>query len=438
MQDYFYTLADRLFKEITDDQILLLSLNGEHSDFVRLNHARIRQAGSVKQNQLSLTLISQQKQASATLELLCQIDQDLTSAKEQIKQLQQQLEFLPIDPYLNYASEPQSSESITQHALPSTQEALDEIFLHTNKLDLVGIWANGDTYKGFANSLGQKNWHSQNSFNFDWSLFHTHDRAVKCGYAGFYWQQPVLENKFTQAKHALDILKRPIKNIKPGRYRVYLSPAAIRELIDMMAWGGFGLKSHKSQHTPLIKMVSEDWRLAANFSLTENHNNGLPPKFSKHGFAKPAQVKLIEQGQYTSCLVNPRSAIEFNSEVNCDHEHPESLELAPGSLKEKDILATLGTGIYINNLWYCNFSDHNHCRITGMTRFACFWVENGEIVAPINVMRFDDSIYQFFGENLAELTSKQETIFDAGSYEQRSATSYKLPGAIIDNFKLTL
>ena len=26
--------------------------------------------------------------------------------------------------------------------------------------------------------------------------------------------------------------------------------------------------------------------------------------------------------------------------------------------------------------------------MTGMTRFASFWVEHGKIVAPVNVMRF--------------------------------------------------
>lgn len=40
-------------------------------------------------------------------------------------------------------------------------------------------------------------------------------------------------------------------------------------------------------------------------------------------------------------------------------------------------------------LWYLNFSDRPGGRITGMTRFASFWVEDGRIVAPLNVMRFD-------------------------------------------------
>ena len=29
-----------------------------------------------------------------------------------------------------------------------------------------------------------------------------------------------------------------------------------------------------------------------------------------------------------------------------------------------------------------------------MTRFACFAVENGELVAPIGVLRFDDTLFR--------------------------------------------
>ena len=67
--------------------------------------------------------------------------------------------------------------------------------------------------------------------------------------------------------------------------------------------------------------------------------------------------------------------------------------MAPGSSPRDDTLAALDTGVYVGNLWYLNFSDRPACRVTGMTRFASFWVESGRIVAPVNVMRFDDSVY---------------------------------------------
>ena len=73
-----------------------------------------------------------------------------------------------------------------------------------------------------------------------------------------------------------------------------------------------------------------------------------------------------------------------------------------------------------------------------MTRFATFWVENGEIVAPLNVMRFDDTVYRMLGENLKALTAERDLLLSSDTYEARSTRSMRLPGAIIDDFKMTL
>ena len=73
-----------------------------------------------------------------------------------------------------------------------------------------------------------------------------------------------------------------------------------------------------------------------------------------------------------------------------------------------------------------------------MTRFACLWVENGEPVAPIGVMRFDDSFLRMFGEGLVGLSDRAELIADGDSYEQRSLGSTSTPGALIEGWRLTL
>ena len=103
-----------------------------------------------------------------------------------------------------------------------------------------------------------------------------------------------------------------------------------------------------------------------------------------------------------------------------------------------DVLSELDTGVYVNQLWYTNYSDRAAGRITGMTRFATFWVEGGQIVAPLNVMRFDESIYRMFGENLLALTAERDFIPDSETYEARTTSSMRLPGALIDNFRFTL
>ena len=130
--------------------------------------------------------------------------------------------------------------------------------------------------------------------------------------------------------------------------------------------------------------------------------------------------------------------MEYGRVTNAEYEFPGALELAAGHLNSADILKELDTGLYINNLWYLNFSDRNACQITGMTRFACFWVEHGEIQAPVNVMRFDDSVYNLLGTNLLGLTRERELLLDPGTYGQRSNHSMELPGVLVRDLRLTL
>jgi predicted Zn-dependent protease len=119
-------------------------------------------------------------------------------------------------------------------------------------------------------------------------------------------------------------------------------------------------------------------------------------------------------------------------------EMPESLAMGAGTLPTADALAALDTGLAVGNLHYLNYSDRPACRITGMTRFATFWVENGNIVAPVDVLRFDDTVYRLLGENLEDLTRETEFVLDAGTYQSRQLASVRLPGALVKEMAFTL
>ncbi len=443
MQDYFYSLSDALFSKLQGDEQLLLGFSGEDSVFVRMNHNRIRQAGSVAQRSLSLDLINGKRHAQASIELNGEQALDMEQLDITLKKLREQRELLPEDPYLVFAEEINNTEYHHDNVAIDSHDAVEQIVQAAGDMDLVGLFANGTQYAGFANSMGQRNWHSSANFNFDWSCYLTNDigksdKAVKSNYAGFDWQPDRLAAKMENIKHQLSNLSRPSRTLEPGSYRAYLAPSAVDEIINMMSWGGFGLKSHRTKSTPLLQMVEQDRSLHASISLREYHARGLAPIFTGSGFIKPDHVQLIKDGRYQDCLIDSRSAMEYDKVTNADYEFPGSLELAAGELNSEDILRELDTGLYINNLWYLNFSDRSACQMTGMTRFACFWVEQGEIQAPVNVMRFDDSIYNLFGTNLLGLTKEREMILDPGTYGQRSNHSIELPGVLVSALRLTL
>ncbi len=151
-------------------------------------------------------------------------------------------------------------------------------------------------------------------------------------------------------------------------------------------------------------------------------------------------MPLVSDGALVGSLVSPRTAREFGLAANGANgaEMPESLAMAGGTLAIDDALAALGTGLAIGNLHYLNYSDRPACRITGMTRFATFWVENGKVVAPVDVLRFDDTVYRLLGANLEALTAETEFILDAGTYQSRQLASVRLPGALVSEMAFTL
>lgn len=441
MKPYFFDLATYAEGRLKSNEVLTTYLSGEASDFCRLNHGKVRQAGHVTQNSLTLRLISGPKNARGVVTLSGQKPLDEERIASLMTDLRGQLAQLPDDPYLLYATDVHSTERVSPHLLPDPREVTEKVAESVRGLDMVGIYAAGTVYRGFANSFGQRNWYETASFNLDWSFYLRADKAVKAGYAGFEWNDQDFARKVDAARRELSVLEREPHTIKPGRYNVYLSPDALTEVTDLLSWSGaFGLKAHKTKQTPLLKMIEGDTRLKNVVSFTENTGDGISPDFNESGFLRPNSVKLVENGTYRDCLVSPRSAREYGAVTNGagDGEAPLSLDLAPGTLPMERAAETLREGIYINNLWYLNFSDRPACRVTGMTRFASFWVEGGQIVRPLNVMRFDESVLKLFGEHLVDFTTEREMMLSASTYGQRSTSSVRLPGALVRDFQFTL
>lgn len=437
IKDAFFTLSSGLNQILIGDEILLCTLQGEQTDYVRFNNSRIRQAGSVTQYEFGLQLINGQRHSSAMCTISSQYDTDLQQLSNLLLTLREQNQQIPEDPYLNYSTTPVNTDFNPESQLPETEHVMEQLFSCGHSLDQVGIFANGALYQGFANSLGQQNWQARYQFNLDWSCYLKTDKAVKTRYAGTQWDQAQFTAKFDSIRQQLDLLKTPALSLEPGQYRCYLSPTALSSILEIAAWGGFSLKSHHTKSSPLIKLDENKAQLKHSIRLSESHVNGFTPAFTPQGFIKPDEVVLIDKGVRTDYLVNARSASEYNHSVNTQAESPQSMHLAAGQLPSSDILEAIDTGLLINNLWYTNFSDRGNCRITGMTRFACFYVENCAIKAPINVMRFDQSLYDILGDKLVDLTQETECLASTDTYYRRSSSSMSLPGILVDGFNLS-
>jgi predicted Zn-dependent protease len=413
-------------------------LEAEQSDFVRLNGNRVRQAGHVSQARLNLDLIHGDRHVEAAVTLSGEPDTDAAALHSLLTALRRVLPLVPEDPYLAYAAEAVQSSDIRPGRLPEADAVLTSLSQDAAGLDLVGHWAAGNLYRGFAGSAGQWHWFEAESFSLDWSLYQRADKAVKGRYAGSHWDPDTQTARITATRDQLEIMARPAQRLLPGAYRVYLAPAAVAEILGVIAWQGLGLRALRTRQTPLLRLADREVSLHPGVELVEHCAGGQAPRFSPQGFTLPERLTLIQAGRFGECLVDARSSREYGVPVNAAAERPASLEMGPGDLDIGDAAALVGDGLLVSDLWYGNLSDRARCAVTGMTRYACLRVENGRTVAPVEPMRFDVSLYDLLGEGLLGLTRERELLTDTGTYEQRSTATALLPGILVRDFPLTL
>lgn len=434
----FMALADALCRGLGSGEELYLRLGGEDSDFVRVSRARIRQAGTVTQRRLALALVRGARQAEANVDLGGDPAEDARCAGEALAGLRALLPLLPEDPFLHWHRGDQREERCaTEQPLAATgtvAAALDA----AAGLDLVGLWASGTVHAGFASSHGQRAWHSAQACSFDWSCHRPDGQAVKGLQAGRTWDAPAWRSAMERARADLQRFDQPRRRLEPGAYRTYLAPAAVHYLVGLLSWGGFSVRSRRTGSSPLMRLESGQASLSPLLTLTEDAASGLAPLVTGHGFRRADQVALVDHGTSGEALVSARSAREYGLTVNAGDEAPASLRMAAGALPAADALRALGRGLWIGNLHYLNYSDRSACRVTGMTRFACWWVEDGVPVAPIEHLRFDDTLFSLFGAQLEALTCERELIPDTSTYEGRSLCTAEVPGALVREMRFTL
>jgi predicted Zn-dependent protease len=436
----FNQLVEALLNDLKTDEAMTLELVGEDSQFVRFNGAKVRQTGCVTDGQIQLTLMHHQRHAFWEFPFTGAFEIDWQRTKQGLDEIRQEIEQLPEDPYLVLPAGNATSREVHEGYLLTSDATVSAILPSVAELDFTGIYAGGSLVRAYADSAGQKHWFRTESFALDYSLFTKAGQAVKGTFAGSEWDQSAYVAKLADSRQQLERLTQPAKTIPKGQYRTYLAPAAIAELVAMFSWGAVSEASMQRGGSALAMLQRREKQLSPLFHLTENFAWGLVPRFNELGEIAPIELPLIQAGVLVNTLISSRTAKEYDKVPNgaSGGEYLRSPEILPGHLATCDILKALDTGLYISNLHYLNWSDRPTGRITGMTRYACFWVEQGEIVAPIENLRFDESLYRFFGENLLALTEVQEFIPEVGTYDNRQLGGCWVPGVLVEDFTYTL
>ena len=434
----FSTTKDFLFSQLREGESLGINFSGEESSFTRFNHSKIRQRTELEQAHMGLDLIKNKRKSYVSFSLSESTTKD--DLKGHLSFLQKEVDELPEDPFCVELTPGEKSSEERTGELPVIDEVLDFLKSTLEGVDLAGQIVSGMSFQANANSLGQEHWFSSESMYLDYSLYSAKEKAVKGSYATTHYNQEELAHALEDSKAALKVMDQKTTQLKPGKYKVYMAPAALNEIADILGWDALSGSAYKQGECPLGEAFEGKKNLSPLLNMDEDFSLGLSARFNENGELADELMPIVKEGKLVNLLVSKATELEFDLKSNkaSQREAPRSLVIGTGDLAREDILKKLGTGIYLSNLHYLNWSDKNKGRITGMTRFGCLWVENGEIVGPIKDMRFDETLYQVFGDGLKAITDFSEVSMATGSYSARDIGGVKLPGLLVEDFTFTL
>ena len=439
LRTHFDALCTDLLAQLRDGEEATVNLEAEETLFVRFNRNRVRQNTDVEQIGISLRLQSQGRTVDQARTLSGRMDSDRAATHALLARCRAEIAMLPDDPNQVAMRDNGSSDEAFAGKVLAAEEVAAAVVGPAEGCDLAGLYAGGVVIRANRNSKGQNHWFSTENFFLDYSIYNG-PQAVKGNYAGSHWDDAQWAVNLERSKALLPLLARPTQALKPGAYRSYLAPTAFSDLVGMLGWGALSAAAWKQGRSPFKKLAEKEERLSSKLCIAQNFSMGLSPRFNSQGEVSALRLPLIQDGELANLLVSARSAKEYGLLANgaTEGESPRAVDVATGTLAPADVLEELGTGLYLSNLHYLNWSDPVCARVTGMTRYACFWVQGGEIVGPIKDLRWDESLYSALGSKLIALSTSAQIQPAVDTYFQRALGGSRTPGALIDAFTFTL
>lgn len=183
------------------------------------------------------------------------------------------------------------------------------------------------------------------------------------------------------------------RKLEPGRYTVVLEPAAVAELLEFFTQGlnargadegrsffskpGGGTRIGEALFGPNITLRSDP----ANPALPSApfDADGMP--LGARTWVDAGKLKALQYTRYWAQKQGQTPTGRYST-----------FELLPGTAESvDDLVRGVERGVLITRFWYTRYVDPQSLLITGLTRDGVFLIEKGEIVAPVNNFRFNES-----------------------------------------------
>jgi predicted Zn-dependent protease len=197
--------------------------------------------------------------------------------------------------------------------------------------------------------------------------------------------------------------------LPPGRYEVVLEPTAVYDLLSNLAVFGFNAKAVAERQSFVeLDRVQFDPALTL---VDDPLEAGLP--FDTEGTARD-RLTVVDAGVSTAIAHDRRTAAAAGV-ASSGHALPGGaaigalfldLRLRPDTSRERltaevagpaadadvaALVSQVGRGLLVSDFWYTRVLDPRSLVITGLTRNGVWLIEDGQVVGPVQNMRFTQS-----------------------------------------------
>jgi len=191
-------------------------------------------------------------------------------------------------------------------------------------------------------------------------------------------------------------------SLEPGSYEVVLEAKAVAALLLFPAWLGFNGKAH-AEGTSFVHLGEAQFDERIDLWDDATDPRALGRSYDAEGTPK-RRIDLVRRGVTVGLAHDRRSAAlagvePTGSSIGSEAfgGYPSDLFLGGGDVSPEQLVAGVARGLLVTDLWYNRILDPKTQVVTGLTRNGLFLIEGGEVVAPVQNLRYTQSVVAALG-----------------------------------------
>jgi predicted Zn-dependent protease len=389
-------------KRLNPDAQVLVKLGSTSAGNLRFARGEVTSTGDADDETVSVTIQVGKRRAVGTANQV-----DAATVRDTVERAYRLAKISPEDPevmpvlgpqkYLTAPSafDPASDRLSAEHRASAVESALGVAKSAGEDLDLAGYFERQSLAQTIATSAGARAGHRLTRVRLS-TTARTSD-GTGSGWAAAHSQRASEVKPAELARRAVDKATRSRKPrpLAPGRYTVVLEPAAVAEMLNALSFQlparladegrsffaapGGGTRVGEKLFSEKITLRSDPADAAAPSAPFDDEGMPLKP------------TTWIESGKLLALSYTRFWAQKMGKAPTGQHA---SWQLGAGDASLEALISGVKRGLLVTRFWYTRTLDPQTLLLTGLTRDGLFLIENGQVVAPVNNFRYNESVAQ--------------------------------------------